>query len=136
MGTFPDRQHYFAAAGENRDIGSLWRGPFFKGRILSSQIHKIQVWRRSDFTKKNEKNIWICEKQNSTYEERTPPEGSNISIFTSCSKIMLPVRKSAHMQYIHRKSAYICALFLTGSIILLQLLKIEILDPSGGVFSS
>ena len=38
-------------------------------------------------------------KQNSTYEERTPPEGSNISIFTSCSKIMLPVRKSAHMQY-------------------------------------
>ena len=34
MGTFPDRQHYFAAAGENRDIGSLWRGPFFIGRIL------------------------------------------------------------------------------------------------------
>ena len=37
---------YFAAAGENRDIGSLWRGPFFIGRILLSQIHKIQVWRR------------------------------------------------------------------------------------------
>ena len=34
MGTFPDRQHYFAAAGENRYIGSLWRGPFFIGRIL------------------------------------------------------------------------------------------------------
>ena len=34
MGTFPDRQHYFAAAGENRDIGSLSRGPFFIGRIL------------------------------------------------------------------------------------------------------
>ena len=40
---------------------------------------------------------WIPEKRNSTYEERTPPEGSNISIFTSSSKIMLPVRKSAHM---------------------------------------
>ena len=36
-------------------------------------------------------------KQNSTFEERTPPEGSNIAIFTSCSKIMLPVRKSDHM---------------------------------------
>ena len=34
MGTFPERQHYFAAAGESRDIGSLWRGPFFIGRIL------------------------------------------------------------------------------------------------------
>ena len=30
----------------------------------------------------------------------------------------------------------IWALFLTGSIILLQLVKIEILDPSGGVLSS
>ena len=55
MGTFPDRQHYFAAAGENRDIGSLWRGPFLIGRILFSLINKIQVWRRSDLTKKIEK---------------------------------------------------------------------------------
>ena len=52
MGTFPERQHYFAAAGENRDIGSLWRGPFFTGRILFSRIHKIQILRRSDLTKK------------------------------------------------------------------------------------
>ena len=59
MGTFPDRQHYFAAAGENRDIGSLWRGPFFIGRILFSRINKIQVWRRSDLTKKKLKNnLW------------------------------------------------------------------------------
>ena len=36
-------------------------------------------------------------RQNSTYEKRNPPEESNISIFTSCSKIMLPVRKSAHI---------------------------------------
>ena len=42
-------------------------------------------------------NFMDLRRQNSTYEERTPPEGSNISIFTSCSKIMLPVRKSAHM---------------------------------------
>ena len=33
-GHFPDRQHYFAAAGENRDIRSLWMGPFFIGRIM------------------------------------------------------------------------------------------------------
>ena len=58
MVTFPDRQHYFAAAGENRDIGSLWRGPFFTGRILFSRIHKIQIWRRSDLTKKKLKNIF------------------------------------------------------------------------------
>ena len=37
------------------------------------------------------------QRQNSTHEKRTPPEGSDISIFTSCSKIMLPVKKSAHM---------------------------------------
>ena len=43
-------------------------------------------------------NFMDLRRQNSTYEERTPPEGSNISIFTSCSKIMLPVRKSAHME--------------------------------------
>ena len=34
MGTFPDRKHYFAAAGENRDIGSLWKRAFFIGRLL------------------------------------------------------------------------------------------------------
>ena len=26
MGTFPEGQHYLSAAGENRDIGPIWRG--------------------------------------------------------------------------------------------------------------
>ena len=52
MVTFPHRQHYFAVAGENRDVGSLWMGPFFILRILFLRIHKIQIWSRSDLTQK------------------------------------------------------------------------------------
>ena len=34
MGTFPEGQHYFSAAGENRDIGPLWRRLSLTDRIL------------------------------------------------------------------------------------------------------
>ena len=27
MGSFPQPQHFFAAAQENEDIGALWKGP-------------------------------------------------------------------------------------------------------------
>ena len=33
-GTFPEGQHYLSAAGENGDIGPLWRGLYLTDRIL------------------------------------------------------------------------------------------------------
>ena len=34
MGTFPEGQNYLSAAGENRDIGTLWMGLSLTDRIL------------------------------------------------------------------------------------------------------
>ena len=76
------------------------------------------------------------------------------TIFDSCSTLQFSKKKcNPRFSWIWKKNLiflgntwppsycycwrlYIWALFLTGSIILLQLVKIEILDPSGGVLSS